>query len=200
MNRLKILGIAVSGLLSMATILPPIATAATITIDFDGVTTGYSVNEYYNGGMDGNGVVGPDYGVSFYGFATWEDYGETSEPNMVYTTSDRSYVNVEEGFYSLSLTNGLYDSSVNVLSVYSGLNGTGTVLGSVQLTGNPVLFTHQSVSFSGLAHSFVIDGSTFMTGIDDVVIVTPEPGTIALLGIGTLAAAAVRRKELTVEA
>ena len=89
-------------------------------------------------------------------------------------------------------------------TVWSGLNGTGTNLGSLALgttasscaptynagfcpfvaAGLAFSGTAQSVAFAGVADRIVFDDVTFGSAIPDVVV--PEPATVALMAGGLL--------------
>jgi hypothetical protein len=172
------------------------AQAATILMNFDGVTTGYEVAEFYNGGTDGAGVSGVNYGVSYHDFTVTNGaFGQTSLPNLAYNSAAVSVADVAAGFTSLSFTSGAFTPAY--VDVFSGLGGSGTLLGSVQLGTDPQAFSATSVTFSGIALSFVLRGSTNQAGIDDVQITTvPEPETYGMLLAGlALVGVAARRKQ-----
>ncbi len=172
------------------------AQAATVLMNFDGVTTYYEVSEFYNGGTDGAGVTGVNYGVSYHDFGTANGaFGQTTLPNLAYNAVDRSVADVAAGFTSLSFTSGAFSTAY--MDVYSGLGGTGTLLGSAQLGNDPYAFALTTVTFSGVAQSFVLRGGSGQAGIDDVQITTvPEPETYGMLlaGLGLVGVAA-RRKQ-----
>lgn len=172
------------------------AQAATIVMNFDGVTSNAAVNEFYNGGTDGAGASGVNYGVSYHDFiATDGAFGQTSLPNLAYNGAELAVANVAAGFTSLSFTSGAFSTAY--MDVYSGLGGSGTLLGSVQLGSDPFAFSATSVTFSGVALSFVLRGNASQAGIDDVQITTvPEPETYGMMlaGLGLVAVAA-RRKQ-----
>ncbi|MQA40366.1 PEP-CTERM sorting domain-containing protein [Rugamonas sp. FT29W] len=83
------------------------------------------------------------------------------------------------------------------MDVYSGLGGSGTLLGSVQLGTDPFSFSATSVTFSGVAQSFVLRGNASQAGIDDVQITTvPEPETYGMMLAGlALVGVVARRKQ-----
>ncbi|MBT9608428.1 MAG: IPTL-CTERM sorting domain-containing protein [Aquabacterium sp.] len=92
------------------------------------------------------------------------------------------------------------------ISAYSGLNGTGTFLGSYTLAGNGStveadVWTNTTFNFSGQAQSFALTGlSEFaapgaFVAIDNITAV-PEPTSLALLAaaLGVVGFAARRRQ------
>lgn len=173
------------------------AQAGTILINFDGVATGADVNQFYNGGTDSFGNIGVNFGVAFYGFTTTSGFGETSQPNLAYNNTNPAIGDVAVGFTGLSFTDGVFSPST--VSVYSGLNGTGTLLGSTVISGNPYAFSADSVAFSGTAQSFTLsaEGGQGQAGLDNLSIAAvPEPETYAMLlaGLG-LMGFMVRRKK-----
>lgn len=118
------------------------------------------------------------------------------------TVNTASYMNVANGVDSwLSFD---YTAVSNVtISAFSGLNGTGTELGTFTLAGNGStaeadVWTKTTINFTGEAKSFVLTGlsePTAYVAIDNITAV-PEPTSLALLGaaLGVVGFAARRRQ------
>ena len=167
---------------------------AQIHINFDSLTTGAEIQNYYNGGTDNLGETGPNFGVAFFGWLTTTNFGETSEPNLAYAADNPSIIDVSAGFsHQLAFTQGFFKPG-NV-SIYSGLDGAGSLLASYDLpASDPFAFAPIRLAFAGIAESVVFndfDGGGNL-GIDDLQIGgIPEPATwtMILLGVGGVGAA-----------
>lgn len=160
--------------------MPGMASAAVVTVDFDALGDQVDVGSSYAA-----------QGVNFTGFTTAAFFGATSVPNIGYNGLSVAVADTDFGFTSLSFTVGFF--STGTISVYSGLGGTGTLLGSVTgLLGDPNAFAPGSVAFTGTARSFTLSGGVAQLGLDDVAFgVVPEPmtwtlmiGGFAMTGIG----------------
>ncbi|HTX52315.1 MAG TPA: PEP-CTERM sorting domain-containing protein, partial [Candidatus Baltobacteraceae bacterium] len=169
-------------------------------------------------GMSSNGTSGPNYGVSFTpnaldiclntpgtvcsntsrgGLAPGSDKGA-----LFWLTGDNTYMNVAAGF-----ENGFsfYYAAPNTpgsVTVYDGLNGTGSVLATLGLGLTPSTcdlsiyaagycpFVAVGANFSGIAHSVSFAGTANFIVYDDVTFGSstpgnvPEPATLLLLGSG----------------
>lgn len=187
-------GLAAAALTGMA--LP--AHATTVVIDFDSIANNAHVNQFYNGGTDSLGGSGPNFGIDFSGFVTASSLSApTSPPRYVYVAQAAGIVNVAAGFTGFSFAYGTLAPAT--LSVFSGLNGTGTLLGNQVVNGNSSAFGTSAVTFSGLGKSVTLSSLPNYAGVDDLRFEmaqpVPEPGSWAMLlaGFGVLGILTRRR-------
>ena len=195
------------------------AHAANAWIDFDGPTSFASVADYYNGGTDGAGASGANLGVSFCGsILGLANDGLADSPSGNYFSNaptmggvmfnnlgETGLMNVAKGFTGeVSLFYSSAGALAGAVTIYSGLNGTGSVLGSVSLLNNAQTgcsdssychFDLASVSFTGVARSLVFNGG--LNGAIDNIAITavPEPGAYALMLAGLAAVGLVARRK-----
>jgi hypothetical protein len=185
------------------------AIAATTLIDFEGATSFASISDYYNGGSDSAGVFGPvNHSISFTGDAlalsndavgTYFSHAPSAGTVMFSAPGGDSTMNVAQGFTSeLSFIYSAATSALDVVTIYSGLNGTGAALGSISLSGNAQLggcsdsafcnWQKISLSFAGVGQSISFGGNAGNVAFDNVTINTvsavPEPQTAAMLAFG----------------
>jgi hypothetical protein len=197
----------------------PAAEATVIDMTFVGLTDSVSVNDYYNGGTASGGTgPGPNYGVGFNN-ATVLNQVEENEglfvpgPNTItFLSGTGSVMNVAAGFttgFSFDYAAPFFTGAV---SVFSGLNGTGTLLATINLpetengsalpgcsghnycppsaAGVTFAGTAESVNFSGTADFIVYDditlGSSTVGGSPTPPSGVPEPTSLALFGGGLL--------------
>jgi hypothetical protein len=199
--KLSLITVLVAGLMSAAP-----AFSSTITIDFEGPTSFQSIDQYYNGGTDAAGASGLNLGVSFgLDALAIQNDGLGSGVNGEYFTNAPSplgvlspvgtdaWLNFATGFTGLA---SFYYSSTDAVTidVFSGLNGTGTLLGSFNLLDNAVdgcsdsdfcNWSLASLNVNGVAKSIAFGDAAYTAGFDNVTIsAVPEPSTMALLAVG----------------
>jgi len=108
-----------------------------------------------------------------------------------------AYMNVAAGVSGgLSFYYSSPEAVTGAIKAYSGLNGTGTLLGTINLSANSADYSswNQAVlSFAGTAKSFDLTGTANLVGLDNIAAV-PEPGSIALLLAGGTLLLARRRR------
>ncbi|HJP99764.1 MAG TPA: PEP-CTERM sorting domain-containing protein [Rhodanobacteraceae bacterium] len=200
-----------------------IASAGTVVMTFDQLNpNGEYVGNYYNGGcgdsLNGGSVTcgGPSYGITWThaiagnapGGIFSNASGEPSSPGVIGGFDDNtgSFMNVAAGF---DTGFSFYYAAANTpgsISVYSGLNGTGTLLTSLALPVNGANCNGASedyscwspigVSFTGTAESVNFGGSAFYIAFDNVTLgastpgnpgtPVPEPAALGMFGFGAL--------------
>ena len=168
------------------------ASAAVVTLDFEGIGGLNPVGNFYNGG------AGTNYGVQFSPAtlaSVDSDAGGTgnfaNEPSpntaMIFLDASNSILDVAAGFdtgfsffYSSSTT-----ASVNV---YDGLGATGNLLANLVLaaqfsehcSGDPTgvfcNFSPIGVLFDGIAKSIDFGGTANFTGFDNITFGSAAPG------------------------
>jgi len=205
-----------------STLFASSASAAPIVLDFEGVGDGASILNFYNGGTDSQGNSGANYGIAFgsntLGLIDSDaggggNFGNEPSPNTVmFFLSGSAILNNAAGF-DTGFSFFYSSATTAVVNVYDGLNATGTLLGSINLTaqstnnciGDPTgtfcNFSAAGVGFAGVAHSIDFGGTVNQIGFDNITfgsatpsVDVPEPGTLALLGLGLFGASAARRK------
>lgn len=223
MSPLKKIACAVS----ISLLLAGTATAAPIVLDFEGVGDLAAVNDFYNGGTDAAGNSGTNYGINFSGTSLGivdsdagasGNFGNEASPSTVlfFTSGGAATMNVAAGF-DTGFSFFYSSSQLGFVNVYDGLDATGNLLASLQLTatvgacsGDPsgsfCQFSPVGVTFAGIARSVDFGGSANAIGFDDITLGSvdpgnpsdlPEPATLALsmLGLAGLAASHRRRKQ-----
>lgn len=167
-----------------------------IVLTFEGLGDIDPVNNFYNGGVSGQGYSGTNYGVSFTSTSlalidgdvggSGNTGNEPSGETVLFFLETNAILNVAAGFttgFSFYYAAPYYDGHVYV---YDGLNGTGTLLGDLYLpvngpgTGDPTgVYSNwavASVPFSGTAKSIVFGGTPNYIVYDDVTFGSVTPG------------------------
>ena len=185
-----------------------------ITLDFEGAA-GYvnAIGNFYNGGTDSLGQSGPNVGVSFTDAAValsndvdFQYYSNAPSPLTVMFAFDSSaFMNRAEGFVErFSFHYSATQAALDAVRIYSGLNGTGSLLASANLSGNAQTnctdtpychFDLIDLEFDGVARSVSFAGNAPEVVYDDLTILAvPEPSTYLLMSAGLLAVAGVARR------
>ncbi len=203
------------------------ASAAVVTLKFEGINAAYpstnyaQIQNFYNGGTSNQGTSGTNFGVSFGNNALaiclntiGNNCSNTSRGGIGDPTSQRgglfflqgteTFLNYAAGFTTGFSFNYSARNQGGAVNVYDGLNGTGNILGTLNLTTNGgscpgfnagfCPFTAQGVAFAGTARSIGFGGVANQIVFDDVTFgsvtpgAVPEPATWALMigGFGAI--------------
>jgi hypothetical protein len=215
LSRYSLIGV----LCSAAMLVTGICQADIIVLTFEGVGDQAAVNDFYNGGTDSQGNSGTDYGINFSTTSLGlidADAGGTgnfaNEPSpstiLFFLSGGAATMNVAAGF---DTGFSFFYTSINnpgSIVVWSGLNGTGDILASIDLSatnancsGDPngqfCQFDPIGVTFDGIAHSVDFGGVANQVGFDNITLGSaipgggggtgvPEPGMLAMFGFGLL--------------
>lgn len=202
------------------------AYATPVTLTFTGLKDLEPINTFYDGGSGGMGSTGgTNYGVSFtsdsLAIISDQNGGSGNFSNVpppatttiaFFLTGAGDTMDVVAGFntgFSFYYAAAGLPGSV---SVFSGLNGTGSLLATLSLPVNGSncdgkttfsCWTNTGVAFAGTAESVVFGGSANQIGFADITLgassvpnPTPEPNSLLLLGSGVLGLGGVIRRKL----
>lgn len=177
---------------------PAFAAAPEFTLDFEknwDYLNG-SVDGYYGGGMAADGSTGADLGVVFVGVsglsndADFTYYSNATTPVGVAYAYDTAYMNVAAGVSNvLTFSYASPESVVGAIKAFSGLNGTGALLGAFDLVANSTAYdnwTTATFTFAGTAQSFDLSATANIAAIDNISSV-PESSTWLLMLAGCAA-------------
>lgn len=175
------------------------------SLTFNELRLGEEALNFYNGGFGNSGTgPGPNFGVTFTpDFLTVT--GGVIFPNPVVLqseqlTSSSGTMNALGGFdgeFSFYYTASQSSSA----KLFSGLNGTGSVVGAIPLSVTPIPWYSAGGDF-GSFESVIFTGSGLT--VDNITfggLVVPEPFTVTLLPAGLIflfAAAALRKRSVIV--
>jgi hypothetical protein len=156
-------------------------------LNFNTLQLGEQVLNYYDGGFGSLGSgPGPNLGITFTPDFVTVDQGVFAPPAQgVELTSASGTMDVNGGFsgpFSFYYTTGAPGASAEL---FSGLDGTGTEVGSLSLIPEGVFFpagdifpNFESVVFLSMPETLVIDNVTFGG------IVVPEPSMLGFFALG----------------
>lgn len=209
---MKLFSVAAMALLAIA---PSVSSATAFSLNFEkSWDFGVDVNGYYGGGTATDGTSGSNMGVTFTNVSGLSNDSfftyYTGAPSPLGTAYAHTFAPEESAFLNVAsgVSNALafYYSSPSAIAgaikAYSGVNGTGSLLGMFNLASNivsvdgvPVYdsWTRGILSFSGVARSFDFTATANSVLLDDIATV-PEPGTLLMMLVGATALVGSRRR------
>lgn len=187
------------------------APAFSATLDFDHAGAYNFIGDYYNGGTNDAGASGSNFGASFGPDALviandeyFSYYSNAPTPGVLAAVGADSALNISAGF-SGDFSFWYSASEATSVSIFSGLNGTGTLLGTIALQANTqngcsdTAYCHwdqASLNLSDIAQSIQFGNTAGLAGFDNVTftaVPVPAAGWMMLSALGGLGAV-VRRK------
>lgn len=204
-----------------------------VSLNFEGVNATYpsgfaAIQNFYNGGTSSDGTTGANFGITFSpnalaiclnsttvvcsntsrgGLAPGSDKGA-----LFFLSGSNTFMDDPAGFTNGFSFNYVSASQPGSVSAYSGLDGTGTLLATLNLSPNAgscpgysagfcpfsaagVAFAGiaKSISFAGVANQIVFDDVTFGSTKPGPGGGVPEPSTWAMMLLGLVGAGAALR-------
>ena len=195
--------------LALFTAAPAVAAPTAFLVNFEKAWnfSNGDIANYYNGGAAADGSTGgPNVGVSFVNVSGLSNdalgpyYANAPSPIGVAYAHDRAFINIANGVgNALSFYYSSPTAVAGAIRAYSGLNGTGFLVGTLNLAANAPNYdawTLVNFAFNGFAQSFDLSGSAGDTVVafDNISArAVPEP-TTALLALAGVAALVSRRR------
>jgi hypothetical protein len=192
------------------------AQAGTV-LTFEGLQNFEQVASYYDDGTGSKGSgPGPDYGITFssYGLGyspTTSFAGDPSPPTVLLLFNPSNplqagypisvTMNSAGGFSEALSFYAIVNSLPGSVEIFSGANGTGTMLAqqTLQLTPSATFSGEITVPFSGTAYSAVFTGSDDLMALDNIAfpalsVAEPSSGVLLVLGLGSSCWLSMRRR------
>jgi hypothetical protein len=193
----------ISTLLALAA-APAIASAANVVVDFENNWAyGQAVdNTYASSGVTFTNVLGASNDADFTYYTNAPSPLGVAYVQLNGEVNTTAYMNVDAGVdSSITFSYSSLADVVGAVKAYSGLNGTGTLLGTFNLTANATtsfdVWTAATFAYSGVAKSFDLSATNGAVGLDNIAI-TPVPeastGLMVLFGAIPVIAGLRRRR------
>lgn len=193
-------------LVAAGVLVPALVEAQVTQLLFDSFLDREAIGSFYAGGAGGTGH-GPSLGIDFSAnelAITSRNAGGTGNfqgnPSgsgiMFWLAGTDSYVNVASGFGSgFSLYYSAVEGFGGSVTIWDGLNGTGSVLGTLQLpafqsgvgtaacplSGKYCSWTAAGTAFSGTARSVTFNGTANFIGFDNLTFGSADPSTMTVV-------------------
>ena len=203
----------VSAALALFTTAPALAATSGFLVDFE-KNWDYSngdVNGFYSGGTAADASFGTNLGVSFVnvsGLSNDADFtyyaGAPSSQGTAYAhtfaATDQAFMNVDAGVVGeLKFYYSSPQAVTGAVKAYDGLNGTGTLLGTFDLSANTAAATYDTwtpvtFAFTGTAKSFDLTASANVVGLDNISAVPEADSLLMMLAGGSLLLGVANRR------
>ncbi len=171
------------GLLLIVLLGSAASLSAQFSLDFVGLQLNEPVDTYYDGGSGGFGSTGgQNFGISFDLTTANDLYFLCTNTGTTCSASVAGIMDIHNGwdgimgFYYANDSNARWD-------VYSGLDGTGTLLSSWSIPPSSPWDVFD-LSTGGVAHSIVFNGSLDIAVLGFGEVPIPEPSSLLLLMSG----------------
>ena len=179
---------------------PVFAAAPAFLVDFEknwDYANG-AIDGYYNGGIAADGSTGSNLGVAFVGLSGLSNDNAftyySNAPSLLgvaYVFDAGAFINVAAGVDNTLYFSYASPSAVTgAIKAYAGANGSGALLGSIDLAANSGAgyenWSARSFSFSGTALSFDLGASANVVALDNISSV-PESSTLVMMLLGAAA-------------
>jgi hypothetical protein len=176
-NQIKFGKMAIAGVVSAIALTLTASPANALVLTFEGLGDEVSVGNYYNGGAGGNdGISFGSDSLSIIASSAGGSGNFSGNPSgdtvLFFLSGPGDVMDVAGGFNTgFSFFYADQVGFTGSVSVYSGLDGTGTQLATLSLPSTPNPYTvwdNVGVSFAGTAESVVFSGSANYIAFDDV--------------------------------